>query len=437
MSNGARQYSPATATSIVIANMVGTGVFTSLGFQLIDIESAPAILLLWVVGGVVALCGALCYAELGAAFPRSGGEYNFLSRIYHPGVGFVGGWVSATVGFAAPTALAAITAATYFGAVYEGASVKLVAVGLLLLVTFVHVGNRRHGGGFQLGFTGVKIVLIVLFVVFAWWRAPVLQDVRWVPVSGDLALVGGAGFAVALIYVNYAYTGWSAATYLAGEVAHANRSLPRILLVGTSIVAGLYLLLHIMFLTVAPMEAMRGKLEIGYIVAAFAFGDGGSAVVGLMLAVLLISTVSSMVLAGPRVLQVVGQDFGAFKVLARENRHGVPYVAVCVQSAASLLLIVTSTFEAILVFASFVLALNTLLTVIGVFVLRVRQPDLERPFRVPLYPWPALIYIGITVWTLVFVAQSRPVEALFAAGLVGTGAALYGLSARSRVSLRE
>ena len=437
MSNGETQYTAATATSIVIANMVGTGVFTSLGFQLVDIDAAPVILLLWVIGGIVALCGALCYAELGAALPRSGGEYNFLSCIYHPGVGFVGGWVSATVGFAAPTALAAITAATYFGAVVPQAPVKLVAAGLLLLVTAVHVGSRRSGGGFQLGFTALKVLLILLFVAFAFWQAPELQSVRWAPMASDAVLVGSAGFAVALIYVNYAYTGWNAATYLVGEVADANRKLPRILLVGTVVVASLYLLLHVMFLSVAPMDAMRGKLEIGYVVAESAFGEAGSALVGLMLAILLVSTVSAMVLAGPRVLQVVGQDFAALRLLARENRHGVPHIAICVQTAVSLLLIVTSTFEVILVFSSFVLALNTLLAVVGVFVLRVRQPELARPFRIPLYPWPALIYIAITVWTLVFVALSRPVEALFAAGLVGAGICMYWMSAGTRVSLRD
>ena len=157
--DSAAKFGTNTAISIVIANMIGTGVFTSLGFQLLDIQSAPVILLLWVVGGVLALCGALCYAELGSALPRSGGEYNFLGQIYHPAAGFISGWVSTTIGFAAPTALAAITSATYLNAVYEQIPVVGAAAVLVLAVGLIHLGNRRGSARFQLLFTGVKVVL--------------------------------------------------------------------------------------------------------------------------------------------------------------------------------------------------------------------------------------------------------------------------------------
>ncbi len=422
-----------TAISIVIANMIGTGVFTSLGFQLLDIQSAPVILLLWVVGGVLALCGALCYAELGAALPRSGGEYNFLGQIYHPAAGFISGWISTTIGFAGPTALAAITSATYLNAVYPQVPVVGSAAALVLLVGMVHLGSRRGSARFQLAFTGVKVLLIFLFIAAAWWQVEQLQGVRWMPSAGDLTLVGGGAFAIALIYVNYAYTGWNAATYLVGEVEGAGTHLPRILLVGTVVVMGIYVLLHIMFLSVAPMAEMRGKLEIGYVVAGYAFGEGGSRIVGLMLALLLVSTVSAMVIAGPRALQVIGQDFHALRLLARENQYGIPSVAIAFQTLITLILVLTSTFDTILVFASFTLALNTLLTVLGVWVLRVRQPDLQRSFSVPWYPWPVIIYVGITLWTLLFVLYERPVEALVGAGLVVAGWLFY-LVSRDRVT---
>ena len=163
MTEGSAKFSANTATSIVIANMIGTGVFTSLGFQLLDIQSAPVILLLWVVGGLLALCGALCYAELGSALPRSGGEYNFLGQIYHPAAGFVSGWISTTIGFAAPTALAAITSATYLHAVFPGIPVVFAAVVLVLLVGMIHLGSRQGSARFQLLFTGIKVVLILIF----------------------------------------------------------------------------------------------------------------------------------------------------------------------------------------------------------------------------------------------------------------------------------
>ena len=202
--------------------MIGTGVFTSLGYQLLDIDSAFVILLLWVVGGVLALCGALCYAELGAALPRSGGEYNFLREVYHPAMGFISGWISSTIGFAAPTALAAITAATYLNAAVPVAPIVPVACALVLLVTGIHLGSRRQGGAFQLVMTTVKVILIVLFVVAAWSAVDQLQSVSFVPRAEDLPQIAGAGFAVSLIFVNYAYTGWNAATYLSSDCAYFN-----------------------------------------------------------------------------------------------------------------------------------------------------------------------------------------------------------------------
>lgn len=414
--------------SIVIANMIGTGVFTSLGFQLLDIRSAPVILLLWVVGGVLALCGALCYAELGAALPRSGGEYNFLSQIYHPAAGFISGWISSTIGFAGPTALAAITSATYLNAVYPQVPVVASACILVLVVGLVHLGSRQGSARFQLMFTGLKVLLIGLFIAAAWWHVDHLQSIRWRPTTNDLPLITSGAFAVALIYVNYAYTGWNAATYLVGEVDGAGKHLPRILFMGSAIVTVIYLLLHVMFLSVAPMEAMSGKLEIGYVVANFAFGEGGSQLVGMMLALLLVSTVSAMVIAGPRALQVIGQDFHALRFLAWENEYGIPAAAIAFQTLITLVLVLTSTFDAILVFASFTMALNTLITVLGVAVLRRKRGAQPRTYSVPWYPWPMLIYVGITLWTLIFVLIERPIEALVGGGLILTGWLFYWLS---------
>ena len=434
MTSPARQqkFGRGTATSIVIANMIGTGVFTSLGFQLVDIRSAPVILLLWIIGGVLALCGALAYAELGSALPRSGGEYNFLGRIYHPAAGFISGWISSTIGFAAPTALAAITSATYFESVYPGLSVPLLGAGLVIAVGAMHLGTRRSSGSFQFGVTVIKVFCITVFMIMAvaWVEAP--QDIRWLPVSGDLNLAFSGGFAIALIFVNYAYTGWNAATYLSDEVDDAARNLPRILLVGTGSVTVIYVLLHIVFLYVAPMEAMAGQLEVGYIVADFAFGAVGSSIVGLMLSVLLISTISAMVLAGPRALQAIGQDYQPLGFLARENRHGIPHRAILFQVTVTVALVLTSTFEAILVFAGFTLALNTLLAVCGVVILRRRGVG-ATGFQMPLYPLPVVIFAGFTLWTSAYVVWLRPQEALMSAVLI-LGGWLFYLVTRDRVS---
>jgi len=436
-----RNFSFTTVTAVVVANMIGTGVFTSLGFQLLEIRSGFVLLMLWAVGGLAALCGAMTYAELGAALPRSGGEYNFLARIYHPAAGFVSGWVSATIGFAAPAALAAITFAAYGTSVlpFETGewTRKLVASVLVVALTLVHAGRRRGSGSVQMAFTVVKVGVILAFCAAALLAVREPQPLVFLPVPGDGALLTSSAFAVSLIYVSYAYTGWNAATYLSSELENPQRTLPWILMSGTGIVMLLYLLLNYVFLKVAPMDAMTGQVEVGFIAAQAAFGDLGGRFTGLVLALLLVSTVSAMTIAGPRVLQVIGEDFRGLRLLAATNADGIPSTAIYLQSALTLAFILTSTFESILVFAGFTLALNSFATVLGVFVLRIRQPRLPRPYRTFAFPLPPIVYLGLTGWTLWFVLDNRPAEAGFGVGLIATGLLLYYLSAGLARSRRQ
>ena len=421
----AGKFTPRTAVTVVIANMIGTGVFTSLGFQLLEIQSGFIILMLWFIGGLTALCGALTYAELGSALPRSGGEYNFLSRIYHPGAGFVSGWISATIGFAAPSALVAITFGTYMASAVPGLSPTWLAALLIVVLAGVHSSNRRASGGTQRAFTYLKVGLIGTFCILTWALVETPQDIRLLPARGDGALLASGAFAVALIYVNYAYTGWNAATYLLDELERPAQTLSKILLTGTGIVLVLYLLLNFSFLYAAPVDAMAGRIEIGYIAARFVLGESGAAIMGMVLALLLVSTVSAMTLAGPRVLQVVGQDFRIFRLLARTNADGVPRVAILFQSALALGFVLTASFESILVFAGFTLGISSALTVAGVFVLRLREPSLKRPYRVPLYPIPPLIFLAVTGWTLVYITIARPLESLAGLAIIGLGVVCY------------
>ena len=420
-----------TITAIVIANMVGTGVFTSLGFQLLDIQSGFVILLLWALGGLIAVSGAMTYAELGAAFPRSGGEYNFLSEIYHPAVGFVGGWTSVTIGFAGPSALAAMTFAAYATSIFEVAPSawleRGLAVGLVAILTVVHAGSRRNSGGVQIVFTALKVMVIIGFCLAAVLFIDVPQPVSFLPSTGDARLLTSSGFAISLIYVSYAYTGWNAATYLSSELENPQRTLPGILLSGTLVVTLLYVALNFVFLYAAPIAELRGQVEVGLIAAKAAFGDVGGRFAGVVLAMLLISTVSAMLMAGPRVLQVMGQDFRALRLSARLNDDGIPSTAIYIQSVLAILFILTSSFESVLLFAGFTLALNSFVTVLGVFVLRWRQPDRERPYRTFLYPLPPLIYLAVMGWTLWFVLVSRPVEGLFGLGVIASGLVVYWL----------
>jgi len=413
------------AASIVVANMIGTGVFTSLGFQLVDVQSTFPLLMLWVLGGIAAFCGAITYAELGTAIPRSGGEYTFLGRIYHPGAGFVSGWISATIGFAAPTALAAITFGVYLPSVFPGLPETALAVVLVVALSGIHATTHRKSGALQSSFTSLKVVLIVVFCGAALIVTPDPQPVALVPAAGDVGLVFGGGFAVSLIYVSYAYTGWNAATYLTSELDDVPRQLPWILGGGTALVLVLYVGLNYAFLRAAPMSELVGQVEVGYIAATHIFGPLGADIMGVALALLLVSTVSAMVVAGPRVLHVIGEDYRPFRWLSKTNEDGIPVTAILTQGALAIVFIVTASFESILVFSGFVLGLNSLLTVAGVFVLRWREPDLPRPYRVWAYPITPIVYLSLTVWTLTYLALDRPSEAGVAFALIAAGTAVY------------
>ena len=423
-----------TVTAVVIANMIGTGVFTSLGFQLLDIQSGFAILLLWALGGLIAVCGSMTYAELGSALPRSGGEYNFLTEIYHPSAGFISGWISATIGFSAPTALAAITFSTYLLTIFPEINNdwlrKIIACSLIVILAFIHSSNRKSSGGLQMIFTVMKVGVIILFCFGAILFAKNIQPVSFSPNSNDISTIFSGSFAVSLIYVSYAYTGWNAATYLSSEIERPQKHLPLILISGTTIVTVLYILLNFVFLSVAPIEDMQGKIEIGFIAAQSAFGGSVANFTGLVLSLLLISTVSAMTIAGPRVLQVIGEDFKVLNILSIKREDGIPSTAIYIQSLIAIIFILSSSFESILVFAGFTLALNSFMTVIAVFVLRSKQPNLPRPYKTFGYPFTPLIYLALTGWTLYFVIINRPIEVLFSLGIILSGLIFYYFSNR-------
>ena len=404
--------------TLVIASMVGTGVFTSLGFQLEVIQSGFVLLLLWVVGGIVALAGAVSYAELGAVLPRSGGEYNFLARIYHPAAGFVSGCISTIMGFSAPSALVAITFGSYVASAFPGQSPTLWAVGLILALTGFHTTTRRAGARVQRATTFVKIALIVSFCVAAWF---------WVPSLDQLPLITSGAFAVALIYVYYAYTGWNSVTYMMDEFEKPGEMLSRVMGNGTLIVLCLYLLLNFTFLVTTPIDLMVGRVEIGYVSANYVFGRNGAALMGVMLAVLLISTLSALTLAGPRVILVLGQDFSKLRFFARTNQAGVPFIAVLTQSALSLIFIATASFDFILVFAGFALGLNSFVTVLGVFILRWQRRAPGPQYQIPFYPLPPLLFLALTGWTLIHIMSLRLAEAWASLAVIAIATILYAV----------
>src|SRR6266567_8937217 len=282
-----------TACSIVVANIIGTGIFTSLGFQLNDIQSGFALLMLWVIGGIVALCGALCYGELAAALPRSGGEYHFLSKIYHPALGFMAGFVSATVGFAAPIALAAMAFGQYFNGVFGAGSPVVLSFVVVWIVTIFHVGNLRVGSVFQNVSTLVKLLLIGA-LIGAGFFVPSKQPISFLPAPGDKAAILSGAFAVALVYVMYSYSGWNASAYISSEIKRPEKNVPRSLVAGTGVVIVIYVLLNAIFLATTPAEELKGQLEVALVAGKHIFGANGGRVAGAIICLGLVAAISSM-----------------------------------------------------------------------------------------------------------------------------------------------
>ena len=424
-----------TACGIVIANIIGTGVFTSLGFQLIDIQSGFPLLMLWVVGGIAALCGALCYGELSAALPRSGGEYHFLSEIYHPALGFMAGFVSATVGFAAPIALAAMAFGKYFHGVFNFGSPVVLSFVLVWIVAVFHFGNLRSGSAFQNLWTVVKLCLIATLIAAGFLVQP-KQSITFFPVPADTGSIFSGAFAVSLVWVMYSYSGWNASSYIIGEVRQPERTVPRSLIAGTLVVIIAYVLLNAIFLATTPEPEMKGQLEVGLIAGKHIFGDNGGRVVGAIICLGLISAVSSMTWIGPRVTMSMGEDHWLLRFLGRKNSYGVPANAVVAQLLIVNVLLLTRSFELVVIYIQFALLLCSLLTVLGVFVLRVTRPNISRPYRVWLYPMPPLIFALITIWMMVYLLRSKTAESI--AGLVTAlvGFLLY-YCAGKRVSPRQ
>jgi APA family basic amino acid/polyamine antiporter len=411
------------ATCIVVANMVGTGVFTSLGFQVGDLPSGFAIVALWAIGGICAMCGALCYAELGAALPRSGGEYNLLREIYHPSVGFVAGWVSATVGFAAPVAIAAVPFGTYLHQLVPAVNPLIAALAAVSLTTAVLLCNLRIGSAFQIGSTILKIALIIVIII-AGFAVKKTQPISFLPLKGDAGLIVSAPFAISLYWVMYAYSGWNASTYITGELRQPRRNIPLSLGVGTLLVSALYILLNAVFMRSTPVAEMVGKQEVALIAGRHLFGVTGGNVMAGCICLGLISTVSAMMWIGPRVTATMGEDFAALRWLAARTRGSVPARAIVVQWAAVNVMLLSASFQSVVSYVQFSLTLCSALTVLGVFVLRWRRPDLPRPFRAWGYPLTPLVFLLISGWMLWHLLAE---PATRTPSLLGLATALSGL----------
>jgi basic amino acid/polyamine antiporter, APA family len=423
----------ATATAIVVACMVGTGVFTSLGFQIGGMPSGFPILLLWAVGGVVALCGAFSYAELTAMMPRSGGEYHLVGRAYHPLVGFLAGWVSITAGFSAPIAITAMAFGKYMNDLWPGIDARFAGFGVVALLTMLQLGGVRFIAKFHFGLTVMRVLLIVAFVAGAIFLGT--HPLSWnvlAPKSGDMKHVLSSPFANSLFYVMYAYSGWNGAVYVAGEMKNPQRNLPLALLFGTLGVMALYLALNAVFLAGGDWNAMRNQEDVGLIAARGIFSDRGSTWMGALIAFGLLSTVNAMLWTGASTLRVIGRDMRALCWLDSSDRRGEPVGAVLFMTNLVLLLLGTGSFQSLLDYTQALLQLSASLCVFAVIWLRIRKPDAPRPFKVPFYPLPPLIFLGVSLWMFWVMVDQKPAETLWGAVTLLIGVLLYLCSPKDK-----
>lgn len=419
-----RLIGPLTATLLVVASMVGAGAFTTTGMLLSGLESPIAALIAWLVGGMIALFGALSYAELVAALPRNGGEYQLLSRLYHPTLGFVAGWISLVVGFSAPIAATALAFGTYLEAIMPSVNSMVTGLVLIIVLSVLHGARVRLGGGVQNVFTIAKVLIILVFICVGLFS---IDTVHLLDTDAETTLkdIISPGFAIGLIFVSFAYSGWNGAAYLAGEIRDPARSLPLALAGGTSLVMLLYLGLNIVFLGSGPSAELVGQEAVGHVAAVNLFGDHAGKILSGVISLLLVSSVSAMIMTGPRVYQAIGQDHETLKFLRIQGEGQGPVYAIALQAVVAIVMLLTSSFGALLTYIGFTLSIFAGLTVYGVFHLRRREPDLPRPYRVWGYPWTPAMFIALSAWMVIYTLIERPLVAVSGLLTVGSGLVVH------------
>ena len=409
-----------TASAIVIANMIGTGVFTSVGFQLNSVQNSYTILLLWVVGGFLALFGAFAYAELGTHFKESGGDYIYLSRVFHPLLGYLSAWAGLTVGFSAPVALAAMAFTKYLAPFGLQGNVWL-AVGIIIIIGLMHSFTIHHSSRFQNVTTIIKVLFIVCLIVLGFILPNNINNALNFSDSWQHELLK-PGFAVSMVYVSFAYIGWNAAAYVADEIDYPGKNLPRALIGSTLFVAVAYILFEFVLLKNATVAELQGKEEVTFISFTHLLGDAGGKWVSIFIAIQLVATVSSYLWVGPRVTWAMAKENKLWQPLARKNKHGIPVAAVWLHVFISILLTLTGSFEKVLLYAGFVLQLMASLTVAtSLFIKRQKKETFKSPFK----PVLQVIFLLFNAWVLIFTLIDRPVESLIGIGILAIGAIIY------------
>lgn len=417
-------------TNIVIGDMIGAGIFTTSGLLLVQLHDPLLLLLLWVVGGAIALSGALSYGELGAKFPSAGGDYIFLSRLFTPLAGFLSGWVSFLVGFSAPVAASSLAFAEYLVRTLPEEALppqleltkKAIAVVIIVTFTLIHYFGLRSGSKVQNVLTVLKIALIgiLIFTGFVFGEGS-MEHFR---------IEKGEGFAganmktigLSLMWILFAYSGWNASTYMGSEVQNPIRNIPRSLITGTFAVTALYVLLNILYVYAVPAGEMKGVISIGGLTANKLFNRSMDQLFSLFIALILLSAISVLIIIGPRVYYAMARSGHFFGLARKVNRSRVPGISILMQSGLAIIYVVSGTFEQIITFLSFSLGIFPILAVIGVFKLRITR---QTVLKLPGYPVVPGFFILSSLGILIFAFLERPVESSIALGVIVAGIPMY------------
>ncbi|MFV0248694.1 MAG: APC family permease [Tenacibaculum sp.] len=414
-----------TATALVISNMIGTGVFTSLGYQLVDIQNTWSIILIWVLGGLFGLIGAFTYAELGTNFDESGGDYIFLSKLIHPLVGYVYAWISLTVGFTAPIAISVMAMNSYLNPVNSAIFNEWFGIFIILILTAVHSFSVGQSGWFQNLSTVIKVAFVVVLIALGLYFVPTQESAIDLSTSwkGELLL---PGFAVSLLYVTYAYTGWNSAAYIVDEIDNPRRNLPKALLIGTVLVTVLYVLMQVVFLRHASLDQMTGKVEIAFISFSNILGTTAGKWVSYFIAIQLIATVSGYLWIGSRITYAMGKDYSLWRFIAVKNKNAIPVRALWVQAVISIIFTISGTFEQVMLYASFVFQLMGTLTVASIFWLKGKK----EAYKSPMKPFLQIAFVLFSIWILGYMFFEKPKESLIGLLFVLSGIVTYFMSSK-------
>lgn len=401
-----------TLTCVVIASMIGSGVFTTSGFSLSSLGSPERVLIAWVIGGAIAICGAIAYGELARRLPVSGGEYLYLSRQLHPFAGFLAGWVSLTAGFSGAIAMAAITFEAY--AVPESIRPdwlppKVVALAAIILFGAGHAFLVKLFAAVQNAIVGIKLTALLIFLIVAASKLST-RTWNWAPLNDDLPAIWSKAsvmtMAGSIMWISLSYAGFNAAVYIASEVKDAERNVPRSLWLGTVLVTVLYILLNAVFVTAVPASDIAGQKEIAAIAAG---GIGGTSLELLMRTAIGLGTLSSvagMIMTGPRVFSRMADD-GVFPGMFRTGPHSISRTVV-LQTAMAAGLVFISSLPDLLDYLSTTLALSSAVTVMTLLLPRKQSATESQRRTPPLITLCAIMYVVATFTIALLMTQNNP-----------------------------